>query len=111
MNHQVIVMWDCYGLECCVDITETQQKNMWQRLKGDLPTESGIPNLGHLALRAKYNPQRNYEIYTVEAVDGITANDIEIMFNNDPQSAADTIRRIGNCFYSNRVDNDQRVIV
>ena len=104
-------MWDCYGLECCVDVTEAQQKAMWQNLQGEKPSESGIPSLGHLALRARYNPQRNYEIYTVEAVDGITADDIKEMFETDPQTAADTIRRIGNCFYNGREDQTRRVIV
>jgi hypothetical protein len=104
-------MWDCYGLEVCCDVTKAQQRAMWEQLRSKLPSESGIPSLGHLALRARYNPQRNYEIYTVEAVEGITADDIREMFETDPQSAAETIRRLGNCFYSDRVDPSQRVIV
>ena len=111
MNHQFLLMWDCYGLEVCCDVTEARQRNMWETLKGELPSESGIPSLGHLLLRARYNPQRNYEIYTVEAVEGITANDIREMFETDPQGAADTIRRLGSCFHSDRLDQDQRVIV
>ena len=111
MNHQFIVVWDCYGLEVCCDVTEAKQRAVWAQLKGELPSESGIPSLGHLKLRAQYNPQRNYEIYTVEAVEGITANDIREMFESDPQGAAETIRRLGNCFYSNREDPSRRVIV
>lgn len=111
MNHQFIVMWDCYGLEVCCDVTAAQQRAMWEQLRGELPGESGIPSMGHLALRARYNPQRNYEIYTVEAVEGITADDIREMFETDPQTAAETIRRLGNCFYSDRADPSQRVIV
>ena len=111
MNHQFLLMWDCYGLEVCCDVTEAQQRNMWEKLKGELPSESGIPSLGHLLLRARYNPQRNYEIYTVEAVEGITADDIRQMFEENPQGAADTIRRLGSCFHSDRLDQDQRVIV
>ena len=111
MNHQFIIMWDCNGLEVCCDVTAAQQKTVWEKLRGELPSESGIPSLGHLLLRARYNPQRNYEIYTVEAVDGITADDIKEMFETDPQTAADTIRRIGNCFYNGREDQTRRVIV
>ena len=111
MNHQFIVVWDSYGLEVCCDVTEAKQRAVWEQLKGELPSESGIPSLGHLKLRAQYNPQRNYEIYTVEAVEGITANDIREMFESDPQGAAETIRRLGNCFYSNREDPSRRVIV
>ena len=103
MNHQFIISWDCNGLEVCCDVTEAQQRTVWQKLKGELPSESGIPSLGHLKLRAQYNPQRHYEIYIVDAVEGITADDIKQMFNESPQTAADTIRRIGTCFHSDRV--------
>ena len=102
MNHQFIISWDCNGLEVCCDVTKAQQRAVWEQLRGELPGESGIPSLGHLLLRARYNPQRHYEIYTVEAVDGITEEDIREMFNADPQSAADTIRRLGSCFHSDR---------
>ena len=111
MNHQFIIMWDCNGLEVCCDVTAAQQKTVWEKLKGELPSESGVPSLGHLLLRARYNPQRNYEIYTVEAVEGITADDIREMFEANPQAAADTIRRLGSCFHSDRADPSQRVIV
>ena len=102
MNHQFIISWDCNGLEVCCDVTKAQQRAVWEQLRGELPGESGIPSLGQLLLRARYNPQRHYEIYTVEAVDGITEEDIREMFNADPQSAADTIRRLGSCFHSDR---------
>lgn len=102
MNHQFIVSWDCNGLEVCCDVTQAQQRAVWEQLKGELPSESGIPSMGHLVLRARYNPQRHYEIYIVEAVDGITEADIRTMFNENPQEAADTIRRLGKCFHSDR---------
>ena len=110
MNHQFIVSWDCNGLEVCCDVTAAQQRAVWEQLKGELPGESGIPHLGHLKLRAQYNPQRHYEIYIVDAVEGITEKDIRYMFEDNPQYAADTIRRIGTCFHSNRVDESTIVI-
>jgi len=111
MNHQFIVMWDCYGLEVCCDVTEAQQRAVWEELQGKGVSESGIPSLGHLTLRARYNPQRHYEIYIIEAVEGIGAIDIRQMFEEDPQGAADTIRRLGTCVYSDKVDKENRVIV
>jgi hypothetical protein len=75
---------------------------MWQQLKGEPVSESAIPNYNHLLLRARYNSQRHYEIYSVEATDGITAEDIREMFETSPQSAADTIRRLGHCLHSDR---------
>jgi hypothetical protein len=110
VNHQFIVMWDCNGLEVCCDVTAAQQRAMWEQLKGELPGESGIPSLGHLLLRARYNPQRHYEIYTVEAVEGITAEDIREMFKASPQEAADTIRRLGSCFHSDRATSKPVIV-
>jgi hypothetical protein len=110
MNHQFIVMWDCNGLEICCDVTAAQQQAVWEQLQGQLPSESGIPSLGHLKLRAQYNPQRHYEIYIVEAVEGITADDIRKMFEQSPQNAADTIRRLGTVFYSDRATERSAIV-
>jgi hypothetical protein len=73
-------------------------------------SESTIPNYQHLLLRARVNSQRHYEVYTCEAVDGITAEDIRDMFDASPQSAADTIRRLGHCLHSDRTTNDRVLI-
>jgi len=103
-THQFIVMWDMYGLEYCEDITAAEQMKTWNALKG-VPGSVHIPNLLHLRLRAQINSQRHYEIYLIDAEQGITASDITTMFENNPQGAADTIRRQGHCFYSNRYES------
>ena len=110
MSHQFLIMWCNEGLECCIDVTEDQQRRMWQKLKGEPMSESAIPNYQHLLLRARYNSQRHYEIYSVEATDGITAEDIQDMFEASPQTAADTIRRLGHCLHSDRAER-QRVVI
>ena len=71
---------------------------------------SQLPSLHHLILRAKFNMQRHYEIYTVEATEGISADDIRDMFEGSPQTAADTIRERGNCLHSDRVTDDRVLI-
>jgi len=57
-------------------------------------------------LRARFNSQRHYEIYTFNAVEGIGEQDIRDMFDNNPQMAADTIRRVGHCMYSDRATQE-----
>lgn len=110
MSHQFIVVWDQLGLECCMDVTEDQQRRMWESLQGRPVSQSRIPNINHIMLRARFNSQRHYEIYTVEATDGITAEDICEMFEADPQGAADTIRRLGHCLHSDRAEK-HRVLI
>ena len=110
MSHQFLIVWDQLGLECCIDITEDEQRRMWQKLKGERVSETAIPNYNHLLLRARVNSQRHYEIYTCEATDGITAEDIREMFEASPQTAADTIRRLGHCLHSDRAERNRVLI-
>ena len=103
MNRVFAVMWDCRGLEAVVCMSDIEQKILWETLKtGQRPRDIQMPNLMHWQLRAQFNPQRNYEIYIVTAQDGIGEDDIRDMFESSPQVAADTIRRIGHKFYSDR---------
>jgi glycine cleavage system protein P-like pyridoxal-binding family len=43
--------------------------------------------------------------------EGITEQDIRGMFDDDPQTAADTIRRIGAKVYSDRATHNKTVII
>jgi hypothetical protein len=103
------VMWCIDGLEYVGDVTMDKYRSVWSKLKN----EEFIPrhNLFHMRLRAQYNPQRHYEIYFVGVDDEIEEQDITELFKADPQSAADTIRERGECFYSDRLEVANQVIV
>ncbi len=109
MNHQFLVVWDNTGLEFIGDITLDEQQRTWAALKGE-ELKYTIPNINHLMLRARYNMQRHYEIYIVSVTDGITAEDIRDMFEANPQMSADTIRRLGQCVHSDRVNKEKILI-
>jgi len=109
MNHRFVISWDQQGLEYIGDITEDEQRRTWAALKGQ-KLHTALPNLQHLILRARFNPQRHYEIYLIEATDGITASDIQQMFDSNPQAAADTVRKLGTCLFSNREQRDKILI-
>lgn len=83
---------------------------MWETLKGK-DTGLCLPNLNALILRARYNPQRHYEIYTVDVDETITAKDMIDMFEEDPQGMADLIRDRGNQLYSDRAQTNKVKIV
>ena len=100
------IMWDCYGLESVARLPAPAERTVaW--LKGDEPP--AMPNINMWELRARFNPQRNYEIYLITATPGINEDDIRRMFEADPQGSADTIRRIGHKFVSHR-ETKERVI-
>jgi len=101
------VMWDCHGLEAIARLPDPADAT-FALLKGDKPPE--MPNINMWELRARYNSQRHYEIYLITAVPGIDVDDIRNMFEADPQHAADTIRRIGQKFYSDRQEENKIVI-
>ena len=69
-----------------------------------------MPKIMHWQLRARYNSQRHYEIYIITATAGISEGDIRDMFEADPQSAADTIRRIGHKYFSARLESNRTAI-
>ena len=108
--HQFVVMWDNTGLEFVGDYTEYAQDQMWSTLQGKKSTKTFV-NLMHLELRARSNTQRHYEIYLVNATEGITADDIRDMFERNPQTAADLILERGHKYYSDRVNNNQVKII
>ena len=82
---------------------------MWDQLKG-IDSKHSLPNLNALIMRARYNPQRHYEIYTVDVDPSITAEDMINMFKDSPQAMADLIRVRGHQLYSDRIDKRQVVI-
>jgi hypothetical protein len=100
------IMWDCYGLEAVTRLPDPADRT-FALLKGVTPP--AMPNLNMWSLRARFNTQRNYEIYIITATPGITEDDIRDMFEADPQGAAETIRRIGQNFHSDR-ETKERLI-
>jgi hypothetical protein len=101
------IMWDCHGLEA-IEAVPDPAETTFALLKGVEPPRP--PNILHWQLRARYNSQRHYEIYIITAAPGIDKDDIREMFENNPQTAADTIRRIGYKYHSDRSQEDRVVI-
>lgn len=117
-----IVMWDCYGLESCVDITEDlargnqfEHESIFERIKNpeEEPHNTFVDKVSKMVhmmqLRARFNPQREYEIYSVHTAKSVTKEQLESLFNQDPQSGADLIRERGTQLLSHR-SKQERVI-
>jgi hypothetical protein len=115
-NH-FLAVWDMYGLESLHDVLhakklldEWEKGKMMAILKEELypPQPRTIP-LNVLLLRARVNTHRCYEIY--EFTTPFSFAEIKKMFEEDPQTIADSIREIGYKVYSDRLAVDKRVIV
>ena len=95
-------MWSTEGLECVIDITEEQKKCMWAELRGRKYTPGF--SLDMLKLRAQFNSQRHYEIYTFDSGDhGLI--EVRRMFETTPQAIVDFVREHGSKIYSDRASS------
>jgi hypothetical protein len=106
----LLLVWDCLGLEYSVNLTNYDKEVMWSTLKGEKPKVS-IPGLNILILRARANPQRHYEIYTVQVEPDVSLKDIQNMFRDTPQAIVDLVRARGHKLYSDRAYAQDNVIV
>lgn len=121
-SNKYVLMWDCYGLEACVDITEDfdranlfEKESIFEVLKDperppvNQPMVSISRAISMMQMRARFNPQRNYEIYYIVTTDGITEDSLRSYFDENPQGAAELIRERGTKLWSDR-STTQRVI-
>ena len=106
MSDTIALMWDCNGLEAAVNVDDINRQRVWAALKGQAPDRIPGPNLLMWRLRAQANPQRHYEIYLITVEDDVTVTDICAAFKSNPQEMADTVRRVGHRFYSDRAPDD-----
>jgi hypothetical protein len=115
--NRYVAMWDMTGLECLINVSTIQKEHeKWEkenifRILKDQIREVKPPNipLDMMILRARYNSQRHYEIYTFDSE--LSEQDIKETFDSDPQVMVDAIREVGHELYSDRVLKRTQVIV
>lgn len=111
------------GLEAVVDITQDivngdnwEKDTLFERIKdpdGDfqnIHVRKLMSIIQTMTLRARANPQRHYEVYSIKTMNSIDKETLENLFTESPQSAADLIRDRGTKLYSDRVDKRVQVI-
>jgi len=109
--NRFILSWDCMGIESVLNVTHVEQESIWGILQDKTPGHSVQRIMWGLMARARANEHRNYEIYFLDVESGITEEDVKEMFHNDPQGSAELVRHRGIKIYSNRLGQEQRVIV
>jgi hypothetical protein len=116
-TNRYVAMWDMTGLECLINVTKIQKEheqwekeNIWRFLKEQNKTvkPANVP-LDMMIMRARYNSQRHYEIYTFDSE--LSEKDIRETFESDPQVIVDAIRNVGHELYSDRVVKKTQVII
>ena len=106
-----LVYWCEEGLESVVPITEYEhwdRDNTFRVLNNEEPARNPINQLiQNMMPRARVNGQRHYELYAIDCDNSIQKTDIEQMFEDDPQAAADLFRSRGHRLYSDRAEKNR----
>ena len=109
-----LVYWCEEGLESVVPITEYEHwdsENTFRILNNQEPVRNPLNQMiQNMLLRAQVNAQRHYELYAIDCDTSISKEDIEQMFETDPQTAAELFRSRGHKMYSNRAVKNRVVI-
>lgn len=109
-----LAYWSNEGLESIIDIRGVHKEVTWQTLKDPDHACDAVKKLNTIIhgmmLRARFNNQRDYELYAFSVQKGITKKDIEKAFEESPQTMADTIRKIGVCVHSTKRSKAKTVI-
>ena len=106
-----LVYWCEEGIESVIPITQYEHidaENTFRVLNNQEVVRNPLNSIIQgMILRAKVNEQRHYELYAIDCDEGITKADIEQMFENDPQSAAELFRSRGHRMYGNRAEKNR----
>ncbi len=115
--YKFLAVWDMLGLESIFDIDEAMEvienhdkQKMWNTLKGE-KVDGRKPNpipLQMLIMRARFNSQRSYEIYTFTSE--FNMKEIRKIFAECPQPLVEWIRENGTKIYSDYIKQNTKVI-
>lgn len=101
-----IFSWDMYGIESIVPITQYEHQdkiNLMRILKEEKTERNPLDDIVRmLILRARFNPQRHYEIYAVDCDSSLDEEFWRTQWAENPQFTADLIRERGHKLYSDR---------
>lgn len=111
MSDQFVISWCNEGLEGIIPVSDIERDALFKILKNEPQPAPVMQSVNLMVLRARFNLQRMYEIYSIEAEDGITADDIREMFEACPQMAAETIRKIGYKIHSDRPEGGKKYVI
>lgn len=105
-TYNYLVSWDMFGLDGLVNMTRAEQESMIAVLSADDPKKVPHSNpLHYMLMRAKFNEQRNFEVYAF--ISELEEDVIEEMFKTNPQAIADAIRSVGKCLHGQRPRRNQ----
>lgn len=105
-SNAFIFSWDNLGIESIVPISQYEtidRDNTMRILREQRPVRNPINSvLQMLLLRARFNPQRHYEIYAIDCDPSLDEKFWREQWEEFPQETAELIRERGHKLYSDR---------
>ena len=116
-TNSFLVVWDMLGLESIFSIDDAmlevenyEKEKVWKMLKDEPVGKKPNPiPLQMILMRAKFNSQRSYEIYSFNT--DMSMSEVRAMFADDPQPIVEWIRENGNKIYSDYIKQERKMIV
>jgi hypothetical protein len=106
-----IFSWDQTGIESIVPITqyEHHEKQNLIRMLSEKPVARNPLDsiMQMLLMRARFNPQRHYEIYAVDCAESMDEEFWREQWGQYPQETAELIRERGHKIYSDRANTKE----
>ena len=108
-----IFSWDMYGIETILPISRYEHWEQEQLLSliahpDKEPARNPLTSIVQaLLLRARFNSQRQYEIYAVECDESCDEEFWRNQWRDYPQETANIIRERGHKMYSDRINKEK----
>ena len=103
-----ICMWDENGFEVLKDCTSWERDTFLATIAGRELKPAPV-NLQAMMMRARFNPQRAYEIYTFNTTEDLDEDTLWSYADENPQALVDIIREKGKRLYSNAKLTEPRI--
>lgn len=100
-TRKFICYFDCNGFESITDVTAWEKQCLLDSIAGSKLKEAPV-SLYYLMMRARFNTQRNPEVWTFTSNWDIEEETLWGVAEENPQSLVDLIRENGNRIYGDR---------
>jgi hypothetical protein len=101
-------MWDENGFETLKDCTSWERQSLMNTIAGKELTPAPV-NLQAMCMRARFNPQRAYEIWSFNTDENINEETLWEIAQENPQPLVDMIRANGKKLYANAKNTEARI--
>jgi hypothetical protein len=103
-----ICMWDERGFETIKDCTKWERETFLNTIAGKELTPAPV-NLQAMMMRARFNPQRHYEIWTFNTEESLDEDTLWSYADSNPQALVDMIRERGKRLYGEPATTEPRI--